>query len=52
MAALWLCLERIAPPRKDVPVSFGLPRIESAKDASQAAQAVLQAVSEGDITPK
>lgn len=49
--ALRLCLERIAPPRKDSPVIFGLPGMESAQDASQAAQAVLQGVSEGSLTP-
>ena len=49
--ALRLCLERIAPARKDAPVRFDLPSIETAEDASRAAQAVLRAVSEGDITP-
>lgn len=49
--ALRLCLERIAPPRKDTPVNFDLPPMESARDAAEAAQAVLRAVSEGDLTP-
>lgn len=49
--ALRLCLERVAPVRKDVPVSFDLPRIETAPQAAEAAKAVLQAVSSGDITP-
>jgi hypothetical protein len=49
--ALRLCLDRIAPPRKDSPVQFQLPRIVNARDAAQAAAAVLQAVSEGDLTP-
>ncbi len=49
--ALRLCLERIAPPRKDVAVEFDLPAIRSAKDASEAASAVLLAVSEGNLTP-
>ncbi|NOD31809.1 MULTISPECIES: DUF5681 domain-containing protein [Ruegeria] len=49
--ALRLCLERIAPTRKDAPVNFDLPPIKSASDASEAAQAVLQAVSQGDVTP-
>ena len=49
--ALRLCLERIAPPRKDTPVQFDLPAVESAQDASRAAQAVLAAVSAGDLTP-
>jgi hypothetical protein len=46
-----LCLERIAPPRKDAPVTFHLPPMTCAVDASQAAGAVLRAVSEGDLTP-
>lgn len=49
--ALRLCLERIAPPRKDVPVRFDLPAMKSAQDASQAAGAVLTAVSQGELTP-
>ena len=49
--ALRLCLERVAPARKDAPVSFDLPPLESAQDAAKAAQAILQAVSQGDLTP-
>ena len=49
--ALRLCLERIAPPVKDKPVRFGLPPMENAQGAAQAAQAVLQAVSGGVLTP-
>jgi hypothetical protein len=49
--ALRLCLDRLAPPRKDSPVQFSLPRMTTARDAAQAAGAVLQAVSEGDLTP-
>ena len=49
--ALRLCLERVAPPRKDSPVQFPLPKMASAHDAAVAAASVLQAVSEGDLTP-
>ena len=49
--ALRLCLDRIAPPRKDNPVKFPLPRMTTAHDAAQAAGAVLQAVSVGELTP-
>lgn len=49
--ALRLCLERIAPPRKDAPVSFALPPMESARDTAKAAAAVLGAVAVGDLTP-
>ena len=50
-AALRLCLDRIAPPRKDSPVPFPMPRMVTAHDAAQAAAAVLAAVSQGEITP-
>lgn len=49
--ALRLCLERLAPARKDSPVQFPMPHMTCARDAAQAAGAVLQAVSEGDLTP-
>ena len=49
--ALRLCLERLAPPRKDAPVKFSLPQMTSARDAAEAAAAVLHAVAEGDLTP-
>ena len=50
-AALRLCLERIAPPRRDAPVAFNLPPMQSAADAAAAAGAVLEAVALGDLTP-
>ena len=46
-----LCMERIAPSPKDQPVSFSLPKMKSALDASEAAGSVLSAVSEGELTP-
>lgn len=49
--ALRLCLERIAPPRKDVPVIFQLPDMETAQDAARAARSVLHAVAAGELTP-
>jgi hypothetical protein len=51
MAALRLCLDRILPPRKDRPVTFKLPPIESAQDAAATVSAVLAAVAAGDLTP-
>ena len=48
--ALRLCMERIAPAPKDQPVSFSLPKMHNALDASEAAR-VLTAVSEGELTP-
>ena len=49
--ALRLCMERIAPAPKDNSVSFTLPHMSNALDASQAAGSVLTAVSEGNLTP-
>ena len=49
--ALRLCMERIAPAPKDQPVSFSLPKMNNAPDASEAAGSVLAAVSKGELTP-
>lgn len=49
--ALRLCIERLAPVPRDAPVSFDLPRMESAEDAATAAAAVLSACAAGDLTP-
>ena len=51
IVALRLCLESIAPAPKDQPVSFSLPKMHNAMDASEAAGSVLTAVSEGELTP-
>ena len=51
MVALRLCLDRIAPAKKDAPVAFELPALESAADAAKAAGAILEAVAIGDLTP-
>ena len=51
MAALRLCMDRIAPPRKDALVSLALPPVRSAADAVGASAALLQAVTAGDVTP-
>ena len=39
--ALSLCMERIAPAPKDQPVSFSLPKMKNALDASEAAGSLL-----------
>jgi hypothetical protein len=51
MVALRLCLERIAPARKDAPITFALPAVWSAQDAVEASAALLEAVSTGEVTP-
>ncbi len=49
--ALRLCLERIAPPRKDAPVTFDLPAMQCAADAAKAAGVILENVATGELTP-
>jgi hypothetical protein len=49
--AMRLCLERLCPPRRDRPVSFSLPPIDSPRDAADISAAVAAAVSNGDLTP-
>jgi hypothetical protein len=51
VTALRLCLERIVPPRRDRPVNFALPAMNSADDASKALAAIMAAVASGDLTP-
>ncbi|MBU7579820.1 MAG: hypothetical protein KAF27_05035 [Porphyrobacter sp.] len=49
--ALRLCLDRLAPSRRDAPVSFPLPPVRTATDAVAAGAAVLDAMAGGDLTP-
>src|SRR3954467_920500 len=49
--ALRLCLERVCPPRRDRPVAFTMPVIESTADLTKASAALLQAVASGELTP-
>ena len=49
--ALRLCLDRIAPARKDLPVSFALPPIKTAGDTVAASSSLLAAVAGGEVTP-
>jgi hypothetical protein len=51
MAALRLCLDRIAPARKDRPIYIRLPPLSSAEDAVRAAAAIVEALGKGKITP-
>lgn len=44
-------LDRVAPARRDSPISFDMPKVGSASDAAQAMSAVLEAVSDGTISP-
>jgi hypothetical protein len=51
MAALRLCLERIAPPRRASPVRLSLPVLETAADAVKATAALVEAATLGEVTP-
>jgi Family of unknown function (DUF5681) len=51
MQALRLCMDRLAPPRKDSPVAFDLPEMKTVSDAVLAMGALVKAVAEGDLTP-
>jgi hypothetical protein len=51
MAALRLCLERLLPARRERPLTFDLPKIESVKDAQAASSAILAACAAGDLSP-
>jgi hypothetical protein len=47
--ALRLCLDRILPPRRERPMSFELPSLLSAADATAAMAAITAAVAAGEI---
>src|SRR5215470_2314050 len=51
MAALRLCMDRIAPPRRDRHVQFDLPPIATSIDAVVASTTLVAAVSAGELTP-
>jgi hypothetical protein len=51
MAALRLCLDRLAPVRRDRHVPFDLPAIGTPGDAVGASMAIVAAVSAGELTP-
>ena len=51
MTALRLCLDRILPPRRDRPVRFAIPVLNSAEDAVKAVAAITTAVAGGELTP-
>ena len=51
MAAIRVCLDRLAPPRKDQPILFTLPKMEKAGDAATASAAIVEAASAGELTP-
>jgi hypothetical protein len=51
MAALRLCMDRLAPVRRDCHVPFDLPTIGTPADTVGASTAIVAAVSAGELTP-
>jgi len=51
ITAMRLCLDRIYPARKDTPVAFDMPKLETPADAIRAMAAIVSAVASGDLTP-
>jgi hypothetical protein len=51
MTAARIIVDRLAPARKDRPVTIELPKIESAADIPAATQAILEATAAGELTP-
>jgi len=49
--ALRLCLDRIIPPRRERPVRFKMPALQSSADAVAAMAAIAAAVAQGHLTP-
>jgi hypothetical protein len=51
MTAARIIVDRLAPARKDRPVTMDLPKIASAADIPAATQAILEATAAGELTP-
>jgi hypothetical protein len=51
MAAIRLCMDRVAPARKGEPVAFELPPLDKPADSVAASARIVAAVAAGDLTP-
>ena len=51
MAAIRLCMDRLAPARKGEPVAFELPPLDKAADSVAAAATIVAGVAAGELTP-
>jgi hypothetical protein len=51
LAAIRLCMDRLAPVRRDEPVAFELPPIEKPGDLVTATASIVAAVAAGELTP-
>ena len=50
MGALRICMDRILPARKERPVNFQIPPLQSAENAAAAMAAITEAVAGGELT--
>ncbi len=51
MAALRLCMERLAPAMKSRPVQLSMPSVETADDVLKAQAVMIRAMAAGEVTP-
>jgi hypothetical protein len=51
IAAIRVCMDRLAPARKGEPVDFELPPLDKPADSVAAAATIVAAVAAGDLTP-
>jgi hypothetical protein len=51
VTAMRLVMDRIMPPRRERPIMFAMPKMETTADAVKASAALVDAVASGDITP-
>jgi hypothetical protein len=51
VTCLRLCLDRLVPPRRDRPVNFAIPALNSAHDAGSAMAAICAGLASGGLTP-
>jgi hypothetical protein len=49
LPALRICIDRILPPRRERPVHFAMPELNSVSDASKAVSALMSAVARGEL---
>jgi hypothetical protein len=51
LTAIRICMDRFFPARKDRPIPFDLPKLETAADAGAAIASIVAAVASGELTP-
>jgi hypothetical protein len=51
LTAIRICMDRFFPARKDRPIPFDLPKLETANDSGAAIAAIVAAVASGELTP-